>query len=100
MDTGKASTSPGRPLHPHHARRRGRQPSEALVAILALRSPANRLLQQASEFRGRCMMLKTRFVRSGGIIACLCCFVGALAGQTPVSPAFEVASIKLDKSGS
>jgi uncharacterized protein (TIGR03435 family) len=46
------------------------------------------------------MMLKTCFLRSAGIVALLCCFVGALAGQTPVSPAFEVASIKLDKSGS
>jgi hypothetical protein len=44
-------------------------------------------------------MVKARVLSTVGIVALAGSLAGVLAAQTPASPAFEVASIKVNKSG-
>ena len=45
------------------------------------------------------VMMKSRFLGTVGVVALLGGIVGVLEAQTPVTPAFEVASVKPNKSG-
>jgi len=44
-------------------------------------------------------MMKSRLIGVVGIMAVVCGIAGVLSAQTPASPAFEVASVKINKSG-